>query len=495
MKETPLTLTRRQFGVFLGALGAAWPDMGRALSNSFSVVVGKGPSANGDVTLVKPKIGLKDLDPQFDPINPWRTPGGLNGGVSPWLNDPPPYYAHMGISAYSGAAFSAAYGAQGGYVVMGGGHANYYGNEVYVYDIAENVWMRINFPYENEDRTGVMKSYFDYVQANPYQQPAHRRGRVRLPGTPGYVDPPGLDPRWGDWDQRVPHGTHTYDLIDVIPPEIGGGTKGALILMTSGGYGANGNLAHGMWKCPLDTGKWQRLTLCTARNVGSGAGGVCFDPGRKLFYQLHRDPACFAYDPLTNTYNKMSSVLNVVGVDTTSTFHVKADLLIHMQTYLNSNPKKAPNFRMPKLYAWSPVTKRMSQLTVDGEIPARSGDRTLGFNSRTMGVEYCPVNDCLYSVSTSRTSIYDGVSQQLSVWRCQPPAGASTLDDYLRGTWTWSLDNKDNYTGVVLKPSDMPHLKMGGGYNRFRWVPALRRFIGTTYNADGGIILIKPKGI
>ena len=457
-------------------------------SNSFSLSV-VAAASSGNVNLIIPTVGFRSLDPQDDPINPWRRPDG----VSPWMNTSD--WAYQGLAHYSGAAFSSTYGTMGGYVLSGGGHAGYFGGEVYVYDIGANRWRRLNFPYENSTRTGVMQSFRNYVEANPYRLSPSMRGAVGLGGS-SWVAPAGFDPVWGDWDARFPEGTETYDLLEVVPPALGGATVGTLVMLGSGSMAGWGRIGRGIWKCPLGTGKWARVTqIPSTVRVNSGDGGTCLDPRRGVFYQLHEGANVYAFNFRAKTYTWLSAFPNVVTVDSCCTFHQAADLLIYMRTYLNRGA--TPNQELPRLYAWSPVTRTTMRLNCVGQIPSYSGTPATGFASRTMGVEYCPANKALYTFSLKRTPIYDGISDRFSVWRCMPPAGAVTTQDYLAGTWTWRLDNGagSGYTGVTLTASQMRYHFQIGCYNRFRWVPSMGAFIATTYNGDGGIIVVKPKGV
>ena len=51
-----------------------------------------------------------------------------------------------GVLAYGGMAIAPQYGTQGGLVIHGGGHGDYWGNEVYAFDVATATWSRINEP-------------------------------------------------------------------------------------------------------------------------------------------------------------------------------------------------------------------------------------------------------------------------------------------------------------------------------------------------------------
>lgn len=60
-------------------------------------------------------------------------------------------YAGSGPSsvmvAWNGAAFASGYGASGAMIHAGGGHSDYYGTEVYAFDLATLTWARITEPY------------------------------------------------------------------------------------------------------------------------------------------------------------------------------------------------------------------------------------------------------------------------------------------------------------------------------------------------------------
>lgn len=55
--------------------------------------------------------------------------------------------------AYGGGCFATGYGAYGSLIQWNGGHNNYYGNEVYAFDMAARRWSRITEPYPNPSFT------------------------------------------------------------------------------------------------------------------------------------------------------------------------------------------------------------------------------------------------------------------------------------------------------------------------------------------------------
>lgn len=53
------------------------------------------------------------------------------------------------LSAWNGAALATGYGTKGALITWGGGHQDYYGNEVYAFDLATQRWKRLSNPYQN----------------------------------------------------------------------------------------------------------------------------------------------------------------------------------------------------------------------------------------------------------------------------------------------------------------------------------------------------------
>ena len=91
-----------------------------------------------------------------------------------------------GVMAYSGMAFTSELGTRGSLVVTGGGHADYWGNEVYVFDLSTNRWRRINNP------------------------------SLALNGTNAETDP-RFDKVYAEYGDGTPGASHTYDHLRCVP--------------------------------------------------------------------------------------------------------------------------------------------------------------------------------------------------------------------------------------------------------------------------------------
>ena len=81
------------------------------------------------------------------------------------------------IDVWNGGAFATRYGQRGGLVVFGGGHGAYYGNEIYVFDLASRKWERVSEPVVNpscnqstgelQDGSPCSAHTYDYVDYHP----------------------------------------------------------------------------------------------------------------------------------------------------------------------------------------------------------------------------------------------------------------------------------------------------------------------------------------
>jgi hypothetical protein len=92
-----------------------------------------------------------DVDPARDPaLNP-NHPGG------------PPWSANMGqvavTASWNGGALATRWGAKGALLIYGGGGGNYFGNEVYAFDLEARLWSRITDPWRGTWRFGDTEAY------------------------------------------------------------------------------------------------------------------------------------------------------------------------------------------------------------------------------------------------------------------------------------------------------------------------------------------------
>ena len=309
------------------------------------------------------------------------------------------------IKAWCGAAFAAAYGPLGAWVTTGGGHGDYHGNEVYAFALDTRRWLRLNDPYP-----GGPDSAVDYAE--------------------------------GEYTRGIPLASHTYQHVQYLPPSLGGGAKGSLLLVVSyaAGKGARGSgRAHA---CDLATGGWTRYSQNKASVRINSTSATCFDPLRNRFWRVPYGGDVVEY---LDTRDRMFHTIqpgnggNNFGVDHTCAYDPVRDALVVL------------DWR-----ARSPVTLwvldldrpgRWREVNMNGDIP---GSETQG-----MGLEWCPPLRCFVGYA-DRGEPY--------VRKLVPPERAS-------GAWVWT--NETVAGDPPVQGDRGPHMS----YSRFRFAPSIASFI------------------
>ncbi|MEM7763808.1 MAG: hypothetical protein AAF290_06975 [Pseudomonadota bacterium] len=117
---------------------------------------------------------LASQDPRNDP------------DVNPNYPNSPPWNGTIGqrgvIEAWNGGAFACKYGEFGALIAYGGGHNDYYGSEIYAFDLGMREWRRVSDPYPGPnnwpyfsgrypDGSAIPPHTYDYVD---YDEVTHR---------------------------------------------------------------------------------------------------------------------------------------------------------------------------------------------------------------------------------------------------------------------------------------------------------------------------------
>ena len=178
---------------------------------------------------------LADVDPARDP------------SVNPEYPDAPPWRGSTGqpsvINAWNGGAFARDVGRLGSLLAFGGGHSNYYGNEIYAFDLENRSWSRVTDPFVASKE--VLTAFYEH----------------------------------GEFSDGSPLPPHTYDYVDYHP-----GTRSFVVLrgiqqlyVPSGGVSAGPPHLF-----DFDDGKWRR----GAAPAGpyNSAGWSAYDARRDLFW-------------------------------------------------------------------------------------------------------------------------------------------------------------------------------------------------------------------
>lgn len=137
---------------------------------------------------------------------------------------------------WCGGVFAPEYGSKGAFLMMGGGHLSYDGNEVYAFDIASRSWVCHGTP---SDYSGTD------IQAD------------------------------GEYPDGTSPPPHTYGMTGYLPPAWGGGTLGSLLLFGFPG----GSVEQRVHAINLETGVWSRFTSANLQ-FGNSYGAAVRDVSR-----------------------------------------------------------------------------------------------------------------------------------------------------------------------------------------------------------------------
>lgn len=195
------------------------------------------PSAPDWVLAMQPgtwtQIGdntIRDVDPANDPAAnpnypssaPWRGNTGLAGVMNAWC----------------GGALASGYGAKGSLIVHGGGHQDYYGNEIYAFDLNTRHWSRVT---------------------NPYKGPFNW----------GYST--------GTFPDGSPVSPHTYDQVEYYPP------TNSFLRLRSEKDNVGGNNVGVAHMFSFDDKRWIHSPSNSSNHYQSG-GWSAFDSKRNVFW-------------------------------------------------------------------------------------------------------------------------------------------------------------------------------------------------------------------
>lgn len=236
----------------------------------------RGARTLGLLLLLLTCLGAADLarggldQPRLDAVKPgewFEAPGSALKGVLPkpdpkvYLGDP-----RALMKAWSGGAYDTL---RDRLVVWGGGHADYGGNEVYVFDLRTLAWSRLTDP-----------------------SPTTLSGG-RLNEAAGQTDPL-FNP------DRTPVARHTYDGLEYLPPPVD------RMVACGGSRWFKGGADGQVWTFDFATLKWERkhdcgevpLTPKTARDPGSGRwylqtakNLIEYDPARDSWREVGKNGA------------------------------------------------------------------------------------------------------------------------------------------------------------------------------------------------------------
>jgi hypothetical protein len=330
------------------------------------------------------------------------------------------------LAAWCGGAFATDYSALGGYLVHGGGHRDYLGNEVYVFDLDTLLWRRLNEPYEPSP------------------------GATRWLTREQPLGPTG-DLEEGEYAPGIPASSHTYDNVQYLPGAFAGNRRGYFVRLTGTSNGVLGGGFSGRSHAfDLDARRWARYSLNrTSKSEGGGeATATCLDNRRARFWSVG-----WGASNVTRFLDVKSRTWSIVQhspkrghnftYDISGAYHEVLDLFVVIYYPISGKDPDRSSLWAMNCARPEDGWRRLSTV---GPRPLKSGP----------GLEWCPPLTCFVA--------YEGWGATRVLKLRAPEA-----DPFARA-WTWELEE---ITGdaPVLRKGDAPH------YSRFCWAPSVGCFI------------------
>ena len=188
-------------------------------------------------------------------------------------------------------------------IVWGGGHNDYYGNEVYALDLSASpiTWTRLTNPTTPTN----CQSLGNVTGSCPGFTPAHNVCIESIPPQNPYPisGVPGGDCLSNGGTGCAPNTRHTYGNLAYVPSVHSMYAHSGVTACEAGGSGSTGT-----WLFDVNSRTWTSPKLSYAGGVmpaqgGSGVRRVAYDPNTQHVW-LHTGTQLFEFDPVTGTYTE-----------------------------------------------------------------------------------------------------------------------------------------------------------------------------------------------
>lgn len=357
-----------------------------------------------------------DVDPCPRDDCSYNHGGGFNAGGNRYV-----------VDAFSGGVFNPYYSQLGALALHGGGHGDSGENSVYVFDLDTMRFKRVSDPYADVDKSA--KKNFDREH--------------------------------GEHPDGSPASAHTYDLLAIVPPDLGGGPQGSLLRPISlAVLGPSLNIG---WSHAYDfaANRWTRYSknASPARVQPSGMQVCARDPKRRRVWYF------------------IGSGSRPLYLDLTTREHMAAS-------------QSVPNFGAKADSATLVYLPDRDLLVVNGTVrgtqaigyfnPQRMEDgwRTVRL-SQALPIDY--TTSIAYSPDTRKLYYYCRAAKA-DVYEIDVPRN---LNETWQVTWRPILGN-------VAASLDWGGRNSGGLYKRWDYVPALQCFIFMPRARETGVYLYRP---
>lgn len=354
-----------------------------------------------------------------------------------------------GLFDWCGGSYCKEMGAYGSLIMHGGGHEAYYGNEVYNFDFETRSWSR-NF-----------------------------NGNVSVPLPAGVNAATPID-QYGEVAPGVPVSSHTYQHLQPLPSEWGGGALGSTLLVhiSSGGP----PIASSAWSHRFDhsTGTWSRYPTDTSGLAPSVANKACFDTTRGVHWttvdgtqvaKLTHLPA-----PAWQVFSVPSGGANFVWWNSVAAYCPTLDVMIVFDIH-SSFTNSFNLWYLP-----------LSNLAAGWTLATHTGftDSPLGAGP---SIEWVPElgRFAVYDsgeIGNGQSTLITDVGNSFVRW-LTPPAT-------LGGDWTFTTE-----TFTPLPGNPTPGIYKGEksweNFGRMRWIPSLKS-LAWFDSVYGPVQLLRPQG-
>ncbi len=343
---------------------------------------------------------------------------------------------------WCGGAFAPTMGTYGSLLMFGGGHLDYFGNEVVAYDLEARTFSRLsnpdNYNNTNADANGA------YPNGNPYP-------------------------------------VHTNMGCDYLPPEAGGGTLGSYVFIGHDQTGVtvtNNNL----WRFDLALRTWSRWQL--AQNLGAFIG-LCYDSYRKGLWAvgMSANDETLAHQRQLYFLNVATQTQTAVSVGSPGGLMTNALYLPSLEYVRNRDCLVYPiigtglpvncidlNGVVVGTTSFVPeftIAQAGTKCTSLWSYPSGGGPGGSGLDyAACERFSYCSEDGGLYVLDMTNSSSVD-------LYKLTVPA---TLNG---GTWTWTHETLTATSGeaLALRARGIANVQDKHMFGRMRFVPKLKSFV------------------
>jgi hypothetical protein len=277
--------------------------------------------------------------------------------------------------AWNGAVFDSS---RNRLVIWGGGHNDYYGNEMYAFNLDTQTVERLTNP--------------------------------GLPGAPSAPCNPAIA------NNTQPNSRHTYDGIEYMPNVDKMFAFGGSLACAVGNFGSD------TWTFDFKTKTWKRMNPTGPIPTGDAGMMTAYDPASGLIY-LHDRNYLYSYDVNADRYTRIGSTQVIFGYTMAGTLDPKRKkfVIAGWDTVESAG----------RVYTYDITTGAMQTLSTSGGSPV--------VNAAYPGLEYDPVSDRIVAwTGDSRNNVYS-LNLDTRVWTATTFSGGPVpLANGAHSRWRYS---------------------------------------------------------